>query len=143
MNGLTSNPLNISPESPAPLDSSPWEETIDRYFESLSAGDFTTTASLFSVEGILHPPFDRSVVGSVAILAYLTKEATGIRLESLGKTATEMEKGGYQYDAIGKVHTALFSVNVSWIFHLNARAEIESVKVKLLATFQELLVLKQ
>lgn len=143
MNGLTSNPLNISCKSPSVPDSSAWEQTIDRYFESLNAGDFTTTASLFSVEGVLHPPFDRSLVGSVAILAYLTKEATGIRLESSGKTATEMENGGYQYDVLGKVHTALFSVNVSWLFHLNATAEIESVKVKLLATFQELLVLKQ
>lgn len=47
------------------------------------------------------------------------------------------------YKITGKVQTPVFSVNVNWLFVLNAQSEILSVKIKLLASPQELLGMRQ
>lgn len=119
------------------------EATVSQYFESFSSGDFGTTASLFDVEGVLYPPFDQSVTGSQAIASYLEAEARGMQVELLKQSVTLLAEREYQCSVVGTVHTGLFSVNVNWEFVLSSKAKIRSVKVKLLATLQDLLAIKQ
>jgi hypothetical protein len=59
---------------------------IERYFDSLNAGEFEQTASLFALNGELHPPFESAIVGQDAIATYLGTEAKGMTL--LHKTDT-------------------------------------------------------
>ena len=40
---------------------------IIRYFETLNAGEFKETASLFSSEGVLEAPFEEGIKGQEAI----------------------------------------------------------------------------
>lgn len=119
------------------------ESTILSYFQSLNAGDFSATAGLFALDGELHPPFESPVVGRDAIAAYLEQEATGMELLPNEGTTEEMENNYTQIQVKGKVKTPLFSVNVGWIFVLNAQQEIAAVTVKLLASPQELLSLRR
>lgn len=119
------------------------ESTILNYFQSLNAGNFLATAGLFALDGELNPPFESPVVGRDAIAAYLEQEA--IRMELLPKEGTieELENNYTQIQVKGKVKTPLFSVNVGWIFVLNAQQEIAAATVKLLASPQELLSLRR
>lgn len=114
------------------------EPVIEAYFDTLNAGKFSATASLFAANGTLHPPFESSVVGQEAIATYLQTEANGMKLYPLKGSVVILHNNQTQFNVTGKVKTALFGVNVSWTFILNATQEIESVEVKLLASLQEL-----
>ena len=119
------------------------EPTIQQYFQSLNAGDYKKTASLFAENGVMHPPFESGIIGRDAILSYLNKEAIDIKAcprESISET---LEDNLTQTKVAGKVETPWFAVNVSWLFILNENLQILDVKIKLLASPQELLSLRK
>jgi hypothetical protein len=117
--------------------------TIEQYFALLNRGQFDAVAALFAPEGVLHPPFEAGVVGPDAIATYLKAEANGMQLQPKRMIREKLPDGGVQFQVNGKVQTSLFGVNVAWYFVINARNEILSVGVKLLAALEELLSLKR
>ncbi|MGP1375862.1 MAG: ketosteroid isomerase family protein [Almyronema sp.] len=122
-----------------------WHEipTLCQYFQTLNQGEFAATAALFAPAGQLQPPFEEPIVGATAIAAYLAKEATNLQLEPLQGDLSPLADGQVQAEIKGKVRTPLFKVNVGWVFILNSQAEIEYVRVRLLASMQELLKLRR
>lgn len=143
------------PDEQAPTQNAPQliiegcsHRTIVCYFETLNRGDFEATAALFAEDGALVPPFEEAVVGPGAIATYLHAEATGMRLHPRRGTLVPTETGDIQYEIRGHVQTALFGVNVGWLFVLSANDTtrddtIKLVRVKLLASPQELLNLRR
>ena len=119
------------------------EPVVLRYFETLNAGNFSATASLFALEGALHPPFEEPVVGREAIAAYLKAEAEGMTLYPRQGIAETLEDDRIRVEIQGKVKTLVFGVNVAWQFILTPDREILHVQVKLLASLQELLKLRR
>lgn len=114
---------------------------ILNYFSTVNQEEFTQTASLFAEHGSLLAPFEKPIIGRVKIAAYLSKEAKGMKLlpqQGICETESDLEK----YKILGKVKTALFSVNVAWYFTFNQDEQIATVQIKLLASPQELLSLK-
>ncbi|NJN58044.1 MAG: SnoaL-like domain-containing protein [Leptolyngbyaceae cyanobacterium SL_5_9] len=118
------------------------EPVIYRYFETLNLADFQATAALFAVEGVMHPPFDEEQVGEEAIAAYLQAEAKGMKFHPRQGIFETLENETH-YKVAGTVQTPVFSVNVNWLFVLDAQSKILSVKIKLLASPQELLGMRQ
>ena len=118
------------------------ESSIWRYFKSMNAGDFETTAAMFAPDGVLNAPFEDPIVGREAIVPYLQAEAKEMELDPREGVSQKLQDGNTEMLIIGKVDTPLFGVNVSWQFILNSREEIVSVTVKLLAEPQELLILR-
>lgn len=119
------------------------EPTIQQYFQSLNAGDYEKTASLFAENGVMHPPFESGIVGRDAILSYLNKEAIDIKACPHEGISETLEDNLTQIKVAGKVETPWFGVNVSWLFILNESFQILDVKIKLLASPQELLSLRK
>lgn len=119
------------------------EPTVLRYFETLNAGEFEATATLFAADGAMHPPFESAVVGPQNIVAYLQQEAQGIKLEPRQGIAQTLENEQIQVQVSGKVQTSWCGVNVSWIFILSQEREIIAATIKLLASPQELLSLQR
>jgi hypothetical protein len=115
---------------------------IERYFQALNAENFQDVASLFALDGVLYPPFHQEVVGREAIADYLEEEAKGIQLFPVDYSTLPWEAGGTQHTVTGKVQTSLFYVNASWQIILSANSEIQSVRVKLLASLVELMKLR-
>jgi hypothetical protein len=150
------SPLRAEPIAPVSEDDSAPFESFDAaatdadaakaviacYFEQLNAGEFQAAAALFAADGVLYPPFDSAVMGPEAIEHYLHTEAKGLQLFPSHCRRKPLADGAIEYHVGGKVQTALFGVNVGWTFVLNAAAEILSVRVKLLASLEELLKLK-
>ena len=91
----------------------------------------------------MHPPFESGIVGRTAILSYLNKEAIDIKAYPREGTREISEDNITQIQVAGKAKTPWFSVNVSWLFILNENQQILDVKIKLLASPQELLSLQQ
>ena len=122
-----------------------WSEipTLCQYFDRLNQSEFAAVADLFAPEGQLQPPFEEPITGSEAIAAYLAQEASNMQLEPLQGELTTLETGSLQAEIKGKVRTPLFKVNVGWIFILNRQAQIEYVRIRLLASMQELLKLRR
>ncbi len=116
--------------------------TINQYFQSLNAGDYEKTVSLFAENGVMHPPFESGIVGRDAILSYLNKEAIDIKACPHEGISETLEDNQTQIKIAGKVETPWFAVNVSWLFILN-EFQILDVKIKLLASPQELLSLRR
>ena len=117
------------------------ESEIANYFVTINREDFDATASLFAEDGKMLAPFEKPIVGREKIAAYLTKEATGMKLlpqQGILETEDEIER----YKVLGKVRTSLFSVNVAWYFTLNSNNQLTSARIKLLASPQELLGLQ-
>lgn len=119
------------------------EPEILQYFNTLNAGDFQATSQLFATDGILHPPFEKPIQGQEAILRFLQAEAQSMQLLPETGVVTEIEPASLQVQVAGKVQTAWFGVNVSWQFELNQQREITSATVRLLASPQELMQLRQ
>lgn len=119
------------------------EATIQQYFESLNGSYYEKTVSLFAENGVMHPPFESGIVGKDAILSYLNKEAIDIKAYPREGTSEISEDNITQIEVAGKVQTPWFGVNVSWLFILNENQQILDVKIKLLASPQELLSLRQ
>ncbi|MBR8830777.1 MAG: Orange carotenoid-binding protein [Chroococcopsis gigantea SAG 12.99] len=132
MSQATSMSSLSSPETPD-------NALISGYFDSINRCQFQKTSALFSEDGILYPPFDKPVKGRQCINDYLEKEFKGFLAfpqESI-EQCSEDEK--IRYTVLGTVANSLFTVKVSWDFVINDAREIESVAVKLLASFKELL----
>jgi hypothetical protein len=123
-------------------DTSASKAIVSRYFDLLNAGDFPATAALFAADGVLDPPFDSPLIGHEAIVQYLETEAKGLQLFPSRYRREVREDGTEEYQVGGKVQTPLFGINIGWKFVLNSAAEILLVKVKLLASLEELLKLK-
>ncbi|WP_036485637.1 nuclear transport factor 2 family protein [Myxosarcina sp. GI1] len=121
------------------------EPVILDYFTTINKSRFDETASLFAEDGILHAPFTAPVVGREKIAAYLEAEATGMKLiPNRGISETdETNVNSSLFTVMGKVQTALFSVNVRWQLVLNSNGSLDNVKIKLLASPQELLTMRQ
>ena len=118
------------------------DPVVLHYFETLNAGNFQATASLFSEAGQLFPPFESPQVGPGAIATYLKAEAEGMSLMPRQGIKERGPQGETLVKVVGKVKTPWFKVNVAWLFALNAAKQIDSVAVKLLASPQELLKLR-
>ena len=114
------------------------EPIIHQYFETLNAGDFDATATLFAVDGMLQPPFEPAVVGREEIAAYLHREASGIILQPRQGSEKTLENGCTEYQIIGRVQTSMFVVNVAWAFILSPDRQIFVARINLLATLKEL-----
>lgn len=119
------------------------ESVVVRYFETMNAGDYDATASLFADTGVMQPPFEEPIEGRDAIATYLKAEAKGMKLSPRKGIAETLEDDQTQIQVSGKVQTPVFGVNVSWIFILNPEQEILFTKIKLLASPQELLSLRR
>jgi hypothetical protein len=118
------------------------ESTIERYFATIEAEDFSATSDLFIEAGQLLAPFEKPIVGREAIAFYLSKEARGMKLLPQNKINEPSEDNSDRIKIVGKVKTSLFTVNVSWYFTLNSIGQIVTVRIKLLASPQELLNLQ-
>ena len=119
------------------------ESTIINYFATINQEKFERTAALFAEEGELLAPFTQPIVGRDAIATYLAQEAKGMKLLFIKGTKESVENDLQLFKITGKVNTPLFSVNVCWHFTLNKYREITTVRIKLLASPQELLGLKK
>lgn len=119
------------------------EPTLLQYFETFNRGNFEATACLFAAEGAMHPPFESPIVGRDKITAFLEAEAKGMRINPREGIAEAAEVRQTKVQIGGTVQTSLFSVNAVWHFILNQQQEILSVRIKLLASPQELLNMQQ
>lgn len=156
-------------EGSASLEGCCWPQPILFYFDWLNQKEFEQVAELFAVAGRLVPPFEREIQGRCAIAQYLSAKAADMTVVPIECERIEPElcderrsDGGSSHDksaqaeglehshnleatdAIaylvrGKVKTPAFTVNVAWHFGLNAASEITVVRIKLLATLQELI----
>jgi hypothetical protein len=115
---------------------------IEQYFEALNAENFQAAAGLFASDGVLYPPFHEEIVGREAIADYLEEEAKGIKLFPIHYSTRLDPLGGIEHTVTGKVQTSLFHVNASWQILLSTGSEIQSVRVKLLASLVELMKLR-
>jgi hypothetical protein len=113
------------------------------YFKAINTESFVGASHLFSVDGVLQPPFEEAVIGREAIATYLEKEAKGFILQPERGSAQRLENGNTEYQLTGKVQTPWFTVNVGWQFILTPSSAIALVKVNLLASLQELANLRQ
>ena len=116
---------------------------IITYFNSINQEDFEKTVALFAVNGELLAPFEKPIVGRNAIASYLSSEARGMELLPQEGEIDLDDDGTQQINITGQVKTSLFSVNVGWYFTLNQSQLIQMVKIKLLASPQELLKLNK
>lgn len=117
------------------------ESTIVNYFAAFNREQFVETASLFAEAGELLAPFEKPIVGRENIAAYLSEEATGMKVlpkEGILDSESDLNR----YKVVGKVKNSLFSVNVAWHFTLDTDGQILAAEIKLLASPQELLGLK-
>ena len=117
--------------------------SIINYFQTINQEKFSDTAALFADNGVLLAPFEQPITGRKAIALYLQQEASGMQLLPLRETVTTDDTEAQQIIIKGKVKTALFSVNVAWHFSLDRQQQITTVKIKLLASPQELLGLQR
>ena len=113
-------------------------ESVLSYVEFFNLGQYQQVSSLFAEGGRLYPPFESPIIGREQIAQYLVKEADGMTI-SLSKAKVQpIEEGRLKVDVRGKVTALIFQVNVAWQFILTPNQGIESVKVDLLATLEEL-----
>lgn len=119
------------------------EPIIYRYFQRLNAGEFAETARLFAEDGILIAPFEEGVRGRQAIANYLREEAPGLTAFPSQGSLETLDDQSTRITITGQVQTPLFKVNVRWQFQLTNSGEIAAVEVKLLASPQELINLRQ
>ena len=119
------------------------ELTIINYFATINQENFEATAALFIEQGQLLVPFEKPIIGKNAIAKYLSQEAKGMKLLPQQGVYESLKDDTESITVTGKVKTILFSVNVAWYFSLNSAQKIITAKIKLLASPQELLGLKQ
>ncbi|MGL5941598.1 MAG: ketosteroid isomerase family protein [Waterburya sp.] len=115
---------------------------IDNYFATINREDFEQTAAFFAEDGKLLAPFEEPILGRDAIALYLQKEAKGMKLLPQKKMCELTADNVDKIKVTGKVKTSLFSVNVAWFFNFNSEQQITEAKIKLLASPQELLGLR-
>ncbi|MGF1460917.1 MAG: ketosteroid isomerase family protein [Leptolyngbyaceae cyanobacterium] len=119
------------------------ESVVTSYFEHFNAGEFEQAAHLFTPEGMLQPPFEEPVVSPTAIAQYLKSQAKG--MQAFPKEVELDDASAPQLCQVvvrGQVTAVVFKVNAAWIFELSPTGQIQHLRVKLLATMQELLNLR-
>jgi len=119
------------------------EPIILGYFETLNARQFQETAALFADDGVMYPPFESAIVGREAIFTYLQQEAENIQACPREGIVQNIENDQIQFQVTGKVQTSWCRVNVTWLFIVNVQRQIIGAKIKLLASPQELIALRQ
>ncbi|MEM6251614.1 MAG: ketosteroid isomerase family protein [Cyanobacteria bacterium P01_D01_bin.156] len=117
-------------------------EVVLRYFTLFNQGRYEQVSRLFSSDGRLYPPFESPIVGPENIESYLVKEADGMTVSLLSAEIQLEEDEHLQIDVRGKVTALVFKVNVTWRFIVTSDNKIESVRVNLVATLEELLKLR-
>jgi hypothetical protein len=117
------------------------ETVVDEYFLRLNDGDFAAVAELFSLQGLLCPPFEKTIFGRDAIASYLESEAKGMTCLPKSRAVRRGRNEDILYQVEGNVKTSFFSVNVRWSIHLNSQKEIIFLEVKLLNKLQDLVAL--
>ena len=137
---MSTQPLELQPL--ASLISEDETAVVRQYFSAFNRSEFDTVTALFAESGSLYPPFEPPVVGREAIAVYLAREADGMQASPQRVEASPLEDGRILVDVRGKVTALVFKVNVSWQFVLTASGEIESVRVDLLASLEELLKIR-
>lgn len=118
------------------------EATVERYFLTFNEGNFDETATLFAESGELRPPFEDPIVGPEAIRDYLKQEAEGMQAYPKEIEVELKADDRRRITVRGQVTAIVFKVNCAWIFELDAAGAIAHVRVKLLASMQELLNLR-
>jgi hypothetical protein len=83
------------------------------------------------------------VVGPLDIARYLEQEAHNLIAKPRQITKQTLENGCTEYEVRGLAELSWFSVNVCWQFILSPWKEFFLTRVKLLATLQELLEIRQ
>jgi hypothetical protein len=119
-----------------------YETVVDEYFLRLNDGNFVAVAKLFSVKGLLCPPFRKEICGRAAIARYLQTEAKGMESFPRSGIVRNASNGDAIYQIEGCVETSFFTVNVSWSIHLNAQKEITLLEVKLLNKLEDLVAFR-
>ena len=117
-------------------------EIVLRYFTLFNLGEYQQVAELFATDGCLYPPFENPVVGREEIAQYLIKEAEGMTVSLLDAEIQSEESTCLQVNVRGNVTALVFKVKVVWCFILTADSKIESVRVDLVATLEELLKIR-
>jgi homoserine dehydrogenase len=117
--------------------------TVLQYFATMNAEDFPSTAALFAATGAMEPPFESPITGQDAIATYLQQEAQNLRLLPHEGIIELGEDEQQEIQVSGEVETPYFRVNVTWSFILNAEQEITYVRIKLLASPEELLKMRR
>jgi hypothetical protein len=118
------------------------ETVIDEYFLRLNKGDFVAVTELFSMRGILCPPFEKAICGRDAIASYLDSEAKGMMCLPKSRVVRSGSNEDILYQIEGNVKTSFFTVNVRWSIHLNSQKEITFLEVKLLNKLQDLVAFR-
>ncbi|MBD1823900.1 nuclear transport factor 2 family protein [Cyanobacteria bacterium FACHB-DQ100] len=116
---------------------------ILRYFETLNAGEFEATSQLFAIEGAMQPPFEQPIIGREAITAYLQKEAPGLTALPQAGTSHTTDQNAIEFQITGRVQMPMFGVNVTWYFTLDSNDQLMFTRIKLNASPQELMKLRQ
>ena len=119
------------------------ELVVERYFQTFNESNFEATAKLFAKEGELAAPFEEPIRGREHIEAYLEREAQGMKAFPKEMCVEPLERDRRQVVVKGEVQASVFNVNAAWIFTLNSQDEIEFVRVKLLASLQDLVSLRK
>ena len=117
-------------------------EIVLRYFTLFNLGEYQQVAELFATDGSLYPPFESPVVGRDKIAQYLIKEAEGMSVSLLDAEIEPGEGDYFQVNVRGSVTALIFQVKVAWRFILTADGKIDSVRVDLVATLEELLKIR-
>ena len=117
-------------------------EIVLRYFTLFNLGEYQQVADLFATDGSLYPPFESPVVGRGKIAQYLIKEAEGMSVSLLDAEIEPGEGDCFQVNVRGSVTALVFQVKVVWRFILTADGKIDSVRVDLVATLEELLKIR-
>lgn len=117
--------------------------TVLSYINNMNAYDFEAAVALFSEKGALQPPFQKPIVGPVAILEYMREECPGLKMMPERGIAENIEDGYTQIKVTGKVETPWFgskaAMNIAWRFLIDPQNKIFFVAIDLLASPKELL----
>ena len=116
---------------------------LQQYFDALNQHNFERAAAMYAEQGQIEPPFEKAVVGREAIAAHLQAEACDMAFYPLHCEPIDEQIEGAERTFLvkGWVRTPMFKVNVAWTITLNEAAEIERVRIKLLANLKDLLKL--
>lgn len=117
--------------------------TILQYFETLNAEEFEATSQLFAIDGAMQPPFEQPIIGREAIAAYLQKEAPGLTALPKAGISHTTDQDAIEFQITGRVQMPMFGVNVTWYFTLDSRDQLMFTRIKLNASPQELMKLRQ
>ena len=116
--------------------------TVLDYINNMNANDFETAAGLFISDGALQPPFQRPIIGTEAILAYMREECQNLKMVPERGVVETPEDGYTPIKVTGTVQSPWFGsvgMNISWRFVLNPQGKIFFVAIDLLASPKELL----